>query len=78
MILLDDLCIKVPLKISWEVLQEIKDKVDKELGYYENEEEVLQDLRRLQVSLETGELEEETYDQRESELLDILEEMREG
>lgn len=73
MFLIDDLLVGVPLQISKKVLKEIKNKVDKEMGVYEDPEEVLQDLKKLQVSLETGEITREEYDKREEELLDILE-----
>lgn len=73
MLLVDDLLVGVPLQISKKVLKEIKNRVDKEMGVYEDPEEVLQDLKKLQVSLETGEITREEYDKREEELLDILE-----
>lgn len=77
MFLVDDLLVRVPVKIGMEVLKEINRKVDEEQGFYESEEDVLEYIKELQVSLETGEITEEEYDRREKELLDVLEELRE-
>lgn len=77
MLLVDDLLnglfIDVPMKISKKVLKEIKSQVDEEMGNYYSPEEVKNELKKLQVSLETGEISREEYDRREEELLDILE-----
>ena len=54
-------------------MQEILRKIDKELGNYSSREEVMDELRKLQVSLEMGEISEEDYDEREESLLDALE-----
>ena len=71
--LLKGLFVDVPLKISKKVLNEIQSQVDEELGNYYSPEEVQDELKKLQVSLETGEISREEYDKREEELLDILE-----
>lgn len=71
--MLKGLFVDVPLKISKKVLNEIQNQVDEELGNYYSPEEVQNELKRLQVSLETGEISREEYDKREEELLDILE-----
>lgn len=71
--LLKGLFVDVPVKITKKVLREIQSQVDEELGNYYSPEEVQNELRKLQVSLETGEISREEYDQREEELLDILE-----
>ncbi len=71
--LLKGLFVDVPLKISKKVLNEIQSQVDEELGNYYSPEEVQNELKKLQVSLETGEISREEYDKREEELLDILE-----
>ncbi len=71
--LLKGLFVDVPVKITKKVLREIQSQVDEELGNYYSPEEVQNELRKLQVSLETGEISSEEYDRREEELLDILE-----
>lgn len=71
--MLKGLFVDVPIKISKKVLNEIQNQVDEELGNYYSPEEVQNELKRLQVSLETGEISREEYDKREEELLDILE-----
>lgn len=80
MLLVDDLLkgllVDVPTKITKQVLDEIMTEVDNELGNYYSPEEVQDELRKLQVSLETGEISREEYDEREEELLDIMEALR--
>ncbi|MFW6421648.1 MAG: gas vesicle protein GvpG [Candidatus Bipolaricaulota bacterium] len=80
MLLIDDLLkglfVDVPFEISREVLREIKCQVDEERGHYSDPGEVRDEVRKLQVSLETGEISREEYDQREEELLTVLEELR--
>jgi len=66
----------MPFQIGKKVLLEIKRKVDEERGAYESPEEVMGDLKKLQVSLETGEITIEEYDEREEELLEVLEELQ--
>jgi len=81
MLLVDDLLkglfVDVPLKISKKVLKEIQSQVDEEMGKYYSPEEVKNELKKLQVSLETGEITREEYDRREKDLLDILESFEE-
>jgi hypothetical protein len=74
--LLQGLLVDVPTKITKQVMNEIKTQVDNELGNYYSPEEVQDELKKLQVSLETGEITREEYDQREEELLDIMEALR--
>lgn len=80
MLLVDDLLkgllVDVPTKITKQVMNEIMTQVDNELGNYYSPEEVQDELKKLQVSLETGEITREEYDEREEELLDILEALR--
>ncbi|MBS3736834.1 gas vesicle protein GvpG [Candidatus Bipolaricaulota bacterium] len=80
MLIVDDLLkglfVDVPVKITKEVLKEIQRQVDAELGNYYSPEGVQNELRKLQVSLETGEISREEYDKREEELLDVLESLR--
>ncbi|MCF7876480.1 hypothetical protein K9M06_05440, partial [Candidatus Bipolaricaulota bacterium] len=57
--LLKGLFVDVPLKISKKVLNEIQSQVDEELGNYYSPEEVQNELKKLQVSLETGEISRE-------------------
>lgn len=73
MLILDDLFVRIPIQIGKEVLNEISRRVEKEMGHYSSAEEVLGDLKSLQVSLDLGEITEEEYDAREAELLDELE-----
>ncbi len=74
--LLKGLLVDVPTKITKQVMNEIMTQVDNELGNYYSPEEVQDELKKLQVSLETGEITREEYDEREEELLDILEALR--
>lgn len=74
--LLKGLLVDVPTKITKQVMNEIKTQVDNELGNYYSPEEVQDELKKLQVSLETGEITREEYDRREEELLDIMEALR--
>lgn len=80
MLLVDDLLkgllIDVPTKITKQVMNEIMAQVDNELGNYYSPEEVQDELKKLQVSLETGEITREEYDKKEEELLDIIEALR--
>lgn len=80
MLLVDDLLkgllVDVPTKITKQVMDEIMTEVDNELGNYYSPEEVQDELKKLQVSLETGEITREEYDKREEELLDIMEALR--
>lgn len=80
MLLVDDLLkgllVDVPTKITKQVMNEIMTQVDNELGNYYSPEEVRDELKKLQVSLETGEITREEYDKKEEELLDILEALR--
>ncbi len=74
--LLKGLLVDVPTKITKQVMNEIMTQVDNELGNYYSPEEVRDELKKLQVSLETGEITREEYDKKEEELLDILEALR--
>jgi|GEM_PF-2383804 len=80
MLLVDDLLkgllVDVPTKITKQVMNEIMAQVDNELGNYYSPEEVQDELKKLQVSLEMGEITREEYDKKEEELLDILEALR--
>ena len=76
MLLLDDLLINIPLNIGKKVLGEIKNQVDHQIGQFDNPEEVINEIKKLQVSLETGEITEDEYDKMEEELFDVLEEMK--
>ncbi len=76
MLILDDLLFRIPVQIGKEVLNEITERAEKEMGHYSSTEEVLSELKSLQVSLDLGEITEEEYDEKEKLLLDELERLQ--
>ena len=70
-----DILIGVPLNLGKDILQKIRDEVDKERLI--TEESIKERLQQLQLLLQDGELSEEEYEKLEAKLMERLRAVRE-
>lgn len=70
-----DFLIGVPLTLSKDILEKIRDEVDKERLM--TEESIKERLQQLQLLLQDGELSEEEYEELEVKLIERLRAVRE-
>jgi len=73
MFLIDDILL-APAKGLWFIFKEIHKQV---MDEYCNEEKIYKELARLQYYLDIGEIDEETYNRLENELIRQLQEIEE-
>jgi hypothetical protein len=71
--IIDDLLL-IPLKLGKQILEGIKNEVDKERLV--TEEGIMEKLKEYQLLLDEGRISETDYDQIEKELIDRLKEVR--
>lgn len=70
-----DLFIGVPLALGKDILEKIRDEVDKERLI--TEESIKERLQQLQLLLQDGQLSEEEYEDLETQLMERLKAVRE-
>jgi len=70
-----DILIGVPLNLGKDILEKIRDEVDKERLI--TEESIKERLQQLQLLLQDGELSEEEYEKLEAKLMERLRAVRE-
>jgi len=70
-----DVLIGVPLTLSRQILEKIRDEVDKERLI--TEDSIKQRLQELQLLLQDGEISEDEYEQLEARLIERLRAVRE-
>jgi len=70
-----DVLLGVPLTIGKEILEKIRDEVDK--GRLTTEESIKERLQQLQLLLQDGELSMEEYEELEAKLIERLRAVRE-
>jgi len=73
--LLYDVLIGIPLTLGRDILEKIKDEIDKERLI--TEESIKERLQQLQLMLQDGELSEEEYQNLEAQLVQRLRAVRE-
>ena len=73
--LLYDVLVGIPVTLGKEILEKIRDEVDKERLI--TEESIKERLQQLQLMLQDGELSEEEYEDLEAKLIERLRAVRE-
>jgi predicted DNA-binding protein (UPF0278 family) len=72
---LQDITVGVPLTIGKQILEKIRDEIDKERLI--TEESIKERLQQLQLLLQNSEINEEEYDELEAKLIERLRMVRE-
>ncbi|MBI2851921.1 MAG: gas vesicle protein GvpG [Chloroflexi bacterium] len=73
--LLYDLLIGVPITMTVQVMEKLRDEIDRERLI--TEESIKERLQQLQLALQDGELDEEEYERLETHLIERLRAVRE-
>jgi len=73
--LLFDVLVSVPLTLGKEILGKIRDEIDRERLI--TEDSIKEELQRLQLMLQDGELSSEEYEELEARLIERLRAVRE-
>ena len=75
MLIIDDILIGVPLTLAMDILEKLRDEINKKSLL--TEDSIKERLQELQLLLEDGDISEEEYEELETKLIERLKAVRE-